>query len=52
MGALKLNNFISWDIDGDARMDRSAYEHFKPDGEGTKMLKEAGINVNGHSSQP
>ena len=29
-------------------VDRSAYEHFKPEGEGAKMLKEAGINVYGH----
>ena len=45
LGAVKLNNFIPWDVDGDVEIDRSATRHFFSGGKGEKMMTEAGIQI-------
>ena len=45
LGAVKFNNFIPWDIDGDVYMSSNAiFEFFQPGGEGTNSFKKEGIS--------
>ena len=44
LGAVKFNNFIPWDIDGDVYVSTKAiYDFFQPGQKGTRSLQEEGI---------
>ena len=44
LGAVKFNNFIPWDIDGDVYVSTKAInDFFQPGQKGTRSLQEEGI---------
>ena len=43
LGAVKLSNFIPWDIDGDTYIPTKAMPHFQKGQKGYNLLEEAGI---------
>ena len=45
LGAVKLNNFIPWDIDADTHVNKSTFIKYfvQKDGAGSKAFKKAGI---------
>jgi len=45
LGAVKLSNFIPWDIDIDIEFATADFHHFKDGGEAKKLLEEAGISL-------
>ena len=45
LGAVKFNNFIPWDVDGDVYVPtRSIFQFFQPEQKGTKSLEIQGIS--------
>ena len=45
LGAVKFNNFIPWDVDGDVYVPtRSIFKFFQPKQKGTKSLEKEGIS--------
>ena len=45
LGAVKFNNFIPWDVDGDVYISTKAiFEFFQPGQQGTKALQQEGIS--------
>ena len=46
LGAVKLNNFIPWDIDGDVYIDTQDMKHFHHNGSARFMLNTEGIGNN------
>ena len=45
LGAVKLNNFIPWDIDGDIVITtRAVHNLFQPGQDGTRALEKEGIS--------
>ena len=45
LGAVKLGNFIPWDIDMDIDLRTQDIPHFKPGGEANKYLTSQGIEL-------
>jgi len=50
LGAVKLSNFIPWDIDIDIEFATDDFHHFKEGGEAKRMLEEAGISLYKYSN--
>ena len=45
LGAVKFNNFIPWDVDGDVYVQtQSIFQFFQPKQKGTKSLEKEGIS--------
>ena len=42
-GAIKLHNFIPWDIDGDIHLAENTMQHFHRNGKARKLLENNGI---------
>ena len=42
-GAIKLHNFIPWDIDGDIHLPNNTMQHFHKNGTARKFLEDHGI---------
>ena len=49
LGAVKLNNFIPWDIDGDIYISTEDMGHFHEGGMGRYILEQEGISMYGWS---
>ena len=45
LGAVKLGNFIPWDVDMDIDIRTEHIEHFKPGGEAHQYMTEQGIQL-------